>query len=85
VRIRRYAAEQAHAIPARAYDARSIFAPSVTARGALVQDPEGIDDGGGLTPPGSTAQNGFREVKWFRCNTCDVIIRETHLDSHECE
>lgn len=45
----------------------------------------GPDDGGGYHPVGSTAQNQFKEVKWFRCSYCERLVRETHLESHECD
>lgn len=85
MRINRIAAEQAHAIPARAYYAPSIFAPEVAWRPRIVAGPSDVDDGGTTVPEGSTAQNGFKPVKWFRCNDCGGVVRETHLDSHECE
>lgn len=84
MRIRRVQAEQAHAVPVVAYTARDPFAvrwnPQIT-----VSEDRDIDEGGGWTPPGSNAQNGFKEVKWFRCNECGEILRETHTDSHICE
>lgn len=85
MRVRRVAAEQAHAVPSRAYDASAIFDSSILSSARPVQERGDLDDGGGYTPPGSTAQNGFKEVKWYRCHDCDEIIRETHVDSHECE
>lgn len=83
MRVRRFAAEQAHAVPARAYAPRSPFA--VGWRPEIISDPSGIDDGGQHVPEGSTAQNNFQPVRWFRCNECGGIVRETHLDSHVCE
>ena len=38
-----------------------------------------------MVPEGSTAQNGFKEVRWFRCNDCSEVLRETHLEGHICE
>lgn len=83
MRIRRISAEQAHAVPARAYDPRNPF--EIRWNPKITYESEDVDDGGQRIPEGSTAQNNFQPVRWFRCNECGGIVRETHLDSHVCE
>lgn len=85
MRIRRVIAEQPHAVPERSYDASVIFSRNILRPNPVVEGPSDLDDGGGVVPEGSTAQNKFREVKWFRCNDCNAVVRETHLDGHVCE
>lgn len=85
MRVRRLRAEQAHWVPSQAYYAPGVFRPEVTAPGEILySDDEGPDDGGNYTPRGSTAQNGFKEVKWYRCTFCQEVLRETHTDGHDC-
>jgi hypothetical protein len=85
MRIRRIPAEQAHATPHRAYVPAGPFDRELTIPDRVVVAGEGPDDGGGNQPMGSTAQNGFREVKWYRCRDCAALVRETHLENHKCE
>lgn len=86
MRIRRIPAEQAHQVPKRAYYAGNIFDPAITTPNRVVVNEGPIpDDGGGYHPLGSTAQNGFREVKWYRCEFCGELLRETHVEGHKCE
>jgi hypothetical protein len=42
------------------------------------------DSGEPDLPPGATAQNGFKEVRFFRCRECELVLRENELDDHEC-
>lgn len=83
-RVRRIPAEQAHAVPDRAYFPQGPFDRELLIPERVVVNEGGPDDGGTDLPVGSTAQNGFREVKWFRCTNCGALVRETHLESHEC-
>jgi hypothetical protein len=83
--VRRVIAEQAHAVPQRAYTPNGLFDRSVTTPGRVTREVSHLDEGGNYTPPGSTAQNGFQEVKWYRCRDCQALVRETHLESHTCE
>lgn len=84
-RIRRIPAEQAHAVPQRAYMPQGPFDRELTITERVVVNERGPDDGGGFTPMGATAQNDFKEVKWYRCTYCGDLIRETHIEGHECE
>ena len=46
--------------------------------------PEQNEDGTGFAP-GSTAQNGFKPEKKFRCRLCLEVLFEHELDEHDCE
>ncbi len=83
-RIRRIPAEQAHAVPQRAYMPAGPFDRELMINQRVVVNEGGPDDGGGSQPVGSTAQNGFKEVRWYRCTFCEALVRETHLESHVC-
>ena len=40
-------------------------------------------DGGEVEMPlGSTSQNNFQEVNWYRCNVCDVVAPEATISDH---
>lgn len=72
-------AVQAHAVPARAYEARGPFARYQPAEILdLTHDPDRF-------PPGSTAQNGMKEVVMYECQRCMTILTEPELDGHVCE
>lgn len=72
-------AVQAHAVPRRTYEARGPFEryqpPEIL---DLTHDPDKF-------PPGSTAQNGMREIVMYECQGCMAILSEHELDSHVCE
>ena len=85
MRVRNIPAEQAHAIPKRAYMPASPFDRELTIPERVQVPTGGPDDGGGYTPMGGTAQNGFKEVKWFRCRDCHALVRESYLEGHQCE
>ena len=84
MRVRRIPAEQAHETPMRAYSPQGPFDRELTIPERVQVPGEGPDEGGNYTPMGATAQNGFREIRWFRCTYCGILVRESHLGSHEC-
>ena len=43
------------------------------------------DGGGEIIPEGSTAQNNFHELRWFRCRLCQEVLLESALEDHVCE
>lgn len=83
--IHTHQAEQAHAVPSRAYAARGLFDPAITHRDRPVQPDELVDEMGlPLAPPGATAQNGFQEVRYLQCNLCGEVMPEADTPHHAC-
>jgi len=85
MRIRRIPAEQAHAVPKRAYMPQSPWERDLTIPTPVSVPEGGPDDGGNYNHVGATAQTGMKEVKWYRCTYCGELVRDTHLDSHKCK
>lgn len=51
----------------------------------VVTDYEQISGNGGPEIPfGSTAQNNFKPLKWFRCKLCNETIKQSDLNNHRC-
>lgn len=83
--IRTIQAEQAHAVPNRAYAQRGLFDPSVTRREHPVAPEREVDEMGmPVMAPGATAQNGFQEVRYLRCNLCGEVMPEAETADHFC-
>lgn len=83
--IRTVQAEQAHAVPSRAYAARGLFDPAVIHRDRPEVPEVEVDEMGmPMAAPGATAQNGFQEVRYLRCNTCGEVMPEADTPHHSC-
>lgn len=83
--IRTIYAEQAHAVPSRAYSQRGLFDPAVSRMERPVTRETEVDEMGvPVLGPGATAQNGFREVKYLRCSLCDEVMPEAETADHFC-
>ncbi len=76
---------QGHYVPPRPHAPRGPFPPELYAKGGVETEyvPQS-DSGEGDLPQGATAQNGYREVKYFRCRLCEDVVRDVDLDSHKC-
>lgn len=76
---------QGHPVPDRPHAPRGPFPPELYATHGVETDYEPQSDSGEPDlPPGATAQNGYREVRFYRCRTCLGVVREHDLDMHEC-
>lgn len=76
---------QGHPVPSRPHAPRGPFPQELFARGGVETDYEPQSDSGEPDlPPGATAQNGYQEVRFFRCKLCLTVLRETEVDGHEC-
>ena len=78
MRTIRIDAEQGHAIPTRAYEARGPFAPVIPQVVDLDHDPDWF-------PPGATAQNDMQGKPVYECRVCEELLFEEELDAHVCE
>jgi hypothetical protein len=86
MRIERIVTKQGHAVPEAAYAPRGPFpAELFTAKPVITDYVAQSDSGGPELPEGATAQNNYREVRWFRCRDCFGTVRENELDSHNCD
>lgn len=61
---------------------RGIFSRDITIPEPVLVNDNPPDDGGGHSYPGATAQNGFTEVLFYRCNLCGATVRESDLEGH---
>jgi len=85
VRIVRVATKQGHSVPASVTKPRGPFPPDLFRPTVIVTDYESQPDGGGdVIPEEGTAQNGFKQVKWYRCRLCMDAVAESDLESHFC-
>lgn len=78
MRTIRIDAEQGHAIPTHAYEARGPFAPVIPQVSDLDRDPDWF-------PPGATAQNKMQGVPMYECRGCGAVLLERYVDGHVCE
>mgnify|MGYP003334637335 CR=1 FL=1 len=82
MKIQRIATKQTHYIPASATRPQGPFPPEVLAEPKIVYDYDREDSG---VPVEGTAQNLFKESKWFRCNLCEMLVSESQIEVHICE
>lgn len=86
MRIIRYETKQGHPVPKTAMPARGPFPPELFKSPEIITDYIPQDDSGEAEiPEGGTAQNGFRELRWFRCRVCGDVVSEHDIDSHVCD
>ncbi len=86
MRIQRVITKQGHPVPRTAHAPRGPFPPELFETEPVVTDyiPQ-PDSGDYELPIGSTAQNNFQPIKWFRCRDCEVVISEHEVNEHVCE
>jgi hypothetical protein len=86
LRIIRYETKQGHPVPKSAMAPRGPFPPELFRDPEIITDYVPQSDGGGEEiPEGGTAQNNFRELRWFKCRVCGDIVSEHEVDSHICD
>ena len=86
MRITRIPTKQGHPFPSQRMEPRGPFPPELFREPEIIVDYDSQPDGGGdPIPEGSTAQNNFRELRWFRCRLCQEVLIESALDDHICE
>jgi len=85
-RIQKIATKQGHPIPKSLGYAQGPFPPELYRSLPVIEEyePE-TGNGGPEIPEGGTAQNGFRELAWYKCRYCLEVISENDIHSHHCE
>lgn len=84
-RITRIPTKQGHPVPSRVMPTQGPFPRDLYSHPPVVTEYEKISGNGGPEIPfGSTAQNNFKPLKWFRCKLCAETIKESDLSSHRC-
>lgn len=77
-RVNRIPTYQSHYVPEHAYYPSFRFeSDSQVIIENLEEDEEHL--------PGATAQNGMREVQYYQCSSCEMIVRENDIPTHHCE
>lgn len=84
-RITRIPTKQGHPVPSRVMPKQGPFPNELYASAPVNTEYEKISGNGGPEIPlGSTAQNNFKPLKWFRCNLCNDVVKESDLSNHVC-
>ena len=76
--VERAPVHQGHYVPQHGYYPN--FGFDVATRPEIVAEYQADEH-----PPGATAQNGMREVIYYRCNGCELVVREEDIPTHHCE
>lgn len=85
-RIERIQAKQGHPVPSRSLPIQGPFPREIFSHPPVVDNYEQISGNGGPEIPfGSTAQNNFKPLRWFRCNQCNSTVKHSDLEYHVCE
>ena len=83
MKIERIITRQAHPVPKQAYKPKGPFPPEIFKDPEILTDYVPQSDGGGEEMPvGSTVQNNFQPLNWFKCNGCGAIIPEHQIPDH---
>ena len=83
--IERIKTKQGHPVPKTAGSPKGPFPPELFEPPVVIANYTPQPDGGDEDMPvGSTAQNNFKPIKWFRCKSCKDIIPEHKLSNHNC-
>lgn len=86
MRIERIVTKQGHPVPKEAGYAKGPFPPELLAPPKIITEYTPQPDGGAEDMPiGSTAQNNFKPIKWYKCKKCHGISSQHELSSHECD
>ena len=84
--IERIKTKQGHPVPKTAHAPKGPFPPELFEQPEVVVDYTPQPDGGEEDMPlGSTAQNDFKPIRWFRCKSCRDLVPEPQLGTHMCE
>lgn len=84
-RIQRIPTKQGHPVP-KTTMTQGPFPRELYMSMPVVTEYQGISGNGGPEIPfGSTAQNNFAPLKWVRCMDCNVVLKESDTEAHECE
>lgn len=84
-RIERIQTKQGHPIPNSTFT-QGPFPRELFTHPPVVENYEQISGNGGPEIPfGSTAQNNFKPLRWFKCKQCHITIKEADLQYHVCE
>lgn len=85
-RIERIQTKQGHPVPSRSLPTQGPFPREIFTHPPVVENYDQISGNGGPEVPfGSTAQNNFKPLKWFRCKGCSLTIKELDIQYHVCE
>lgn len=82
MKIERIVTKQVHYVPPSATRPKGPFPPEVLAEPKVSYE---YEREGEEIPVEGTAQNLFKETKWFRCNLCDMLVSESQIEIHICE
>ena len=83
MRIQRIETKQAHYTPDHVYYAGNIFPAEIVSSPEIIHEYVSQADSGDVAlPVGSTAQNDFKELQWFRCKGCGEILSEHKIADH---
>jgi hypothetical protein len=86
MKIEKIVTKQAHSVPSTVTRPKGPFPPEILAESKVIYDyNRQADNGQEDVPIEGTAQNNFKETKWFRCNLCELLIAESQLETHICE
>lgn len=86
MKIEKIVTKQAHPVPSTVTRPRGPFPPEILAEPKIVYEYDRQSDNGGEDIPiEGTAQNNFKETKWFRCNLCEMLVSESQIEIHICE
>ncbi len=85
MRIERIITRQGHPVPETAHQPKGPFPPELFESSEVVTDYIPQPDGGVDVPVGGTAQNNFKQIRWFRCKICNEHLREAEVMGHDCE
>ena len=77
-RITRVQTHQGHHVPDHAYYPSFGFDADTL---VVIDNPGDVEE----HLPGATAQNGMREVLYYRCQVCSDVVRENDIPTHHCE
>jgi len=78
--------KQGHPVPNTVMQPRGPFPPELLEEPKVVYEyDKQAENGGYEVPIEGTAQNDYKEMRWFKCNYCLTVISENHLETHLCE
>ena len=85
-RIQRVQAKQGHPVPSRAMPTQGPFPRDMYSSLPVNTEYKGVSGNGGPEiPMGSTAQNNYKSLRWFRCTLCSEVMTELDMKYHICE
>lgn len=86
MKIEKIVTKQGHPVPNTVMSPRGPFPPELLEEPRVVYDyAKQPENGDHDIPVEGTAQNDYKEMRWFKCNYCGAVISETQLEIHLCE